>query len=349
LADSNFIVPPHDATGSAARSAIAFHFRALTAQVPAAMSGDAEPVHQVRVATRRLRAAIRLFAPYISAIKPKDIDERLKWIGAQAGAVRDLDVLAKTTQKRARKLDPLIAKDLDPLFEEIRASRKKAADSLAAALTSRRYKSLVTRLSEPIALTPEGDAAFGAVAGELFAPMLKSTLRAGGKMHEDPTPEDLHFLRKRAKRARYALETMLAISEKQLREVIEHLETLQELLGRYHDAVVAVKWIKDFANSRELPLNVAFGCGALAESLQRRERRLKLRGLKEWRRFTKTGPERRIEKALDGTHPKASSTNFKVVGLTKGVSQKAANQKGASNDDLHNAPRTRRGSHSEVR
>lgn len=344
MAESNFIVPPHDATGSAARSAIAFHFRALTAQVPAAMSGDAEPVHQVRVATRRLRAAIHLFAPYISAIKPKDIDERLKWIGGQAGAVRDLDVLAKTTQRRARRLDPQIAKDLDPLFEEIRASRKKAADSLASALTSRRYKSLVARLSEPIAITAEADAAFGALAGELFAPMLKSTLRAGERMHEDPTSEDLHHLRKRAKRARYALETMLGISEKQLREVLEHLETLQELLGRYHDAVVAVKWIKDFANSRELPLNVAFGCGALAESVQRGERKLKRRGLKEWRRFKQTDPERRVEKALEKMQPTALSNNSKRVSLPKGVSQK-----GVSNDDLHNAPRTRRGPHSEVR
>jgi CHAD domain-containing protein len=344
LADSNFIVPPHDATGSAARSAIAFHFRVLTAQVPAAMSGDTEPVHQVRVATRRLRAAIHLFAPYISAMKPKDIDERLKWIGGQAGAVRDLDVLAKTTQRRARKLDPLIAKDLDPLFEEIRASRKRAAASLAAALTSRRYKSLLARLSEPIAITAEGDVAFGAIAGELFAPMLKSTLRAGAKMHEAPTPEDLHRLRKRAKRARYALETMLGISEKQLRDLLDHLEKLQELLGRYHDAVVAVKWIKDFANSRELPLNVAFGCGALAESLQRRERKLKRRGLKEWRRFTQTEPERRVEKALEKIRPKAISNNSKGVSLPKGASPK-----GVSNDDLPNAPRTRRGSHSEVR
>ena len=182
MAAANFTVQPHDATGSAARSAIAFHVRSLIAQVPAAQKGEAEPVHQVRVAARRLRSAVRLFAAYISAIKPKETDARLKWLGQQAGAVRDLDVLEKLMQKRAKKLDPQIGKDLEPLFEEIRVRRAKAAQNLATSLASRRYKALVARLSAPIAITTQGDAAFGSVAAELFAPMLKSMMRAGQKM-----------------------------------------------------------------------------------------------------------------------------------------------------------------------
>ena len=56
--------------------------------------------------------------------------------------------------------------------------------------------------------------------------------------------EDLHRLRKRAKGSRYALETMLAIDEKQLGGMLKSLEDLQDLVGGYHDAVVAVAWIK---------------------------------------------------------------------------------------------------------
>ncbi len=319
MAGSNFIVPPHDATGSAARSAIAFLFRAFIDQIPAAQQGDVEAIHQARIATRRLRAAVRLFSPYISSIKPKNLDQRLKWISERAGTVRDLDVLEKLTAKQVRKLEPWIASDLAPLLEEIRSRRKKALDDLAASLASTRYKSLVARLSAPIAITAEGDAAFAAVAGQLLAPTLKAMLRAGEKMHEEPTPDDLHYLRKCAKWFRYTLEMMLGVGDEQLRGVLRRIEELQGLLGEYHDAAVAVEWVRTFANSPQVPLNVAFGCGALSESIKRREQKLKRRALKEWRRFARTDAERRVKKAFEKIQPKGAS----------------------SDDALHHAPRTR--------
>jgi CHAD domain-containing protein len=323
LTAANFTVQPHDATGSAARSAIAFHVRSLIAQVPGAQRGEPEPIHQVRVAARRLRSAVRLFATYISAIKPKETYERLKWLGQQAGAVRDLDVLEHLMQRRAKKLDPQIAKHLEPLFEEVRVRRAKAAQRLATSLASRRYKELVARLSAPIPITTQGDAAFGSVAAELFAPMLKSMVRAGEKLPQDPSPEELHRLRKRAKASRYALETMLAIDEKQLGGMLKNLEDLQDLVGGYHDAVVAVASIKEFVTSRELPINVAFACGALAHAVQRRERKLKRRGLKQWNRFLKADPDRTLKKALEKVQPKEVSPD----------------------DAVHHAPRPRRRAH----
>lgn len=250
------------------------------------------------------------------------MDERLKWLGKQAGAVRDLDVLEQLLQKRAKKLDPLIGKDLEPLFEEVRLRRAQAAAALARSLSSSRYKSMIARLSAPIAITARGDAAFGAVAGDLFAPMLKSAMRAGDKMHEDPTPDDLHRLRKRAKAARYALEMMLAIDDKQLGPLLKELEDLQDMVGEHHDAVVAASWIREFAASRQLPVNVAFASGALAEAFYRRENKLKRRGLKEWQRFLKSDPNRLVKKALD-QHPKENS----------------------SDDAVHHAPRPRRRAH----
>ena len=280
-------------------------------------------MHQVRVAARRLRSAVSLFGAYISAIKPKETDDRLKWLGQQAGAVRDLDVLEKLLQKRVKKLEAQVRQDLEPLFEEIRVRRAKAAQTLASALASRRYKELVARLSAPIAITTQGDAAFGSVAVELFAPMLKATMRAGDKMHEEPTVDDLHRLRKRAKGSRYALETMLAIDEKQLGDLLKDLEDLQDLVGVYHDAVVTVAWIKEFVASRELPVNVAFACGALSQAVARNESKLKRRGLKQWNRFVRKNPDRIFKKALEKVQPKEVSPD----------------------DAIHHAPRPRRGAH----
>jgi CHAD domain-containing protein len=323
LTAPNFTIQPHDATGSAARSAIGFYVRALMAQVAGAQAGEAEPVHQLRITARRLRSAVRLFAPFISALRPKEIDARLKWLGKQAGAVRDLDVLEKLLRKRAKKLEPQIAGDLAPLFEELRIRRAKAAENLAASLASRRYKLLVAKLSAPIAITSRGDVAFGSVAGDLFAPMLKAVMRAGAKMHADPLPDELHRLRKRAKKVRYALEMMVAIDEKPLRGVLKSLEDLQDLIGSYHDAVVAAGWIKEFVASHELAANIAFASGALAQTLQRSEQTLKRRGLKAWHRFVKSDPARIVKKALEKVQPKEVS----------------------SDDAVHHAPRPRRRAH----
>jgi CHAD domain-containing protein len=339
LASTNFTVPPHDAAGSAARTTVAVYLRALIEQVAGAQRGETEAVHQVRVAARRLRAAVSLFAPYIASLRPKVMDERLKWLGNQAGVVRDLDVLDGLLHRRAKKLDPQLGKDLEPMFEEVRVRRAKAANDLARSLASNRYKALVARLSAPIAITHRGDAAFGAVAGNLFAPMLKSVLRAGGDMHKDPTPDELHRLRKRAKSSRYALEMMLAIDHKQLAPMLKGLEDLQDKVGAHHDAVVAAAWIKEFAGSRQLPAGVAFACGATAEAFRRRELKLKRRGIKQWNRFVKADPERAVKKALAKVQPPDGSSQPARLS-----SQPA---RGSSNDAVHHAPRARRRAHAQ--
>ena len=327
MAGSTFIIPPHDAAGSAARSTIAFYFRALAEQVAAAQNGEVEPIHQVRVASRRLRAAVRLFSPYIQPIKPRDIEERLKWIGAQAGAVREFDMLEKLSRRTTRKLDPEIVKELDPIWEEFKERRKEAAEHLAKTLNSPRYKSLAKQLSGRIEITAEGDVAFAAVAPKLISPMLKSAIKAGEKLGDDPAPDSLHRLRKRSKNARYALEMMMGLGGKALRQELKRLEDLQEVLGDYHDAAVAVDWMKNFVSSRELLANVAFGCGALAESIQRLERKLKRRSLKAWDRFISTDPYRTVIKTLEKAQPKG----------------------GSSDEPIHNAARDRRGSHPQGR
>ena len=327
MAGTNFVIPPHDAAGSAARSTIAFYFHSLSEQVAAAANSGVEPVHQVRVASRRLRAAVRLFSPYIQSIKPRDIEERLRWIGAQAGAVREFDTLEKLSRRMMKKLDPAMVKDLDPIWEEFKQGRQTAAENLAKALNSPRYKSLAHRLSGRIEITAEGDVAFASAAPKLISPMLKSAIRAGEKLSDDPAPEQLHELRKRSKNARYTLEMMMGLGGKTLRQILKHLEDLQEVLGDYHDAAVAVDWMKNFVGSRELPANVAFGCGALAESIQLRERKLKRRSLRAWHRFIRADPYRRVIKSLEKAQPKG----------------------GSSDEPIHNAARDRRGSHAQGR
>src|SRR5262249_30859331 len=82
----------------AAFRVIAFScIRHLVANEPALLRGDPEGVHQMRVALRRLRAAISIFSDIVSGMETERIKDELKWIAGELGPARDLDVFVSGT------------------------------------------------------------------------------------------------------------------------------------------------------------------------------------------------------------------------------------------------------------
>ena len=95
------ILSPGETVADAARKAIAFGAESLLRNQTAAESGDAEPLHQLRVATRRLRASIELFSSVIYAAQLKVFRRDLPWMGAMAGGARECDVTSALIAARA--------------------------------------------------------------------------------------------------------------------------------------------------------------------------------------------------------------------------------------------------------
>src|SRR5690606_30776478 len=86
-------VEPDDPMSEAGRKILRFHFRRMLRQESGARQGDdPEAVHDMRVATRRLRAALRVFGPYYDPGVIHPLDRGLRRAGRALGAVRDLDV-----------------------------------------------------------------------------------------------------------------------------------------------------------------------------------------------------------------------------------------------------------------
>src|SRR5215831_17230962 len=85
---------PDDDARVAARRVLGFHLATFQREEPAARGGDVEAVHQLRVASRRLRATLQLFAPVLPATLLGSANEGLGWLGRGIGGVRDLDVLS---------------------------------------------------------------------------------------------------------------------------------------------------------------------------------------------------------------------------------------------------------------
>jgi CHAD domain-containing protein len=285
-------VPPSstDPAAKAAATAIAAQLRAMTAEHADAIAGDVESIHRLRVATRRLRAALRMLREVAPGGEAESTAYELAWLCGAIGAVRDLDVLAQLLEDRATRLEPDFIRALEPLSDTIRGQRTAEQERLVVALDSERYRGLVQRLGA-VAPQPAADGVtLGAVAVRLVRPQLRAILRAGAGLDEASPPETLHRLRVRVKKLRYALEPLRAVGGKPARRMLRRLERVQERVGMYHDAVSVTAWLHGWATeSRDAPAMGMMAVGALIHSFERRIRRLRTRSLKAWRRADMDG------------------------------------------------------------
>jgi len=274
-----------DPAVKAAAIAIVVQLRAMTAEHDRAASGDVEAIHRLRVATRRLRAALRMLREVAPGDEAESAADELGWLCGAIGAVRDLDVLAQMLEDRATRLETDFIRALAPLSGTIRRQRAVEQERLVAALESERYRGLVQRLGA-VASEPAADSVtLGAVAARLVRPQLRAMLRAGAGLDEASPPEALHRLRVRAKKLRYALEPLRAVGGKPTRRMLRRLERVQERVGLYHDTATAAAWLRGWADeAHDAPPTAMMAAGALIHSLERRIRRLRARSLKTWRR-----------------------------------------------------------------
>jgi len=110
----------------------------MTIEHDKAVTGDVEAIHRLRVATRRLRAALRMLREVVPDDEAERAADELGWLCGAIGAVRDLDVLAQLLQDRAARLESEFIRALAPLSDTIRRQRAIEQERLIAALDSER-------------------------------------------------------------------------------------------------------------------------------------------------------------------------------------------------------------------
>src|SRR5438132_1575756 len=268
---AGLVLSPDDSAAAAARAVVRYHLRAFASAEPAARAGEIEPVHQLRVTTRRLRAALRLFAPLLPA-------------RFATAAHRDLAWLAR---KQAARLEPELRRASGPLGVALHEQRAQALAALGTALDSKRGRRLLERLAAfAESRAPVGRGVrLGDVAPDLLRPHVRAVVRAGRRLGPDAEPAELHRLRVRTKRLRYALETLRSLGDRSTRELLGRLERLQDTLGKGQDAVTAIAWLRELATTREVPASALPPAGALIQALARRVQKQRRRALKAWRRL----------------------------------------------------------------
>lgn len=231
---------------------------------------DIEELHDMRVAIRRMRAAIRLFRPFVpSAVI--DLRDDLRWLGRILGEVRDLDVQIEQIVAWKGTLPAADAASLEALHAHLEDRRREARRRMLDGLDAGRYDELVTRLAatlrEPVLPTMAREVPALVVAPSLLTRAHRRVLRDGRRIRPGSDPQRYHDLRIRCKQLRYALEFHTPLYGTDTRQVIRRLVRLQNLLGKHQDADVAVHWLREevLGERSSVPRATAFVVGRLVE------------------------------------------------------------------------------------
>jgi CHAD domain-containing protein len=278
----------------AARTVLDAQVAGLARELGHARSGTVEGVHQLRVAARRVRTALTLFADRLPTHAAASLEREVRDLGRRVGTVRDIDVLAAALAKRSRKLDPALAPAAATLVRHVREHRATAHAVLASVLDGQPTRRLMARLGALIARTQPSSRSADTCA-ELVRPLVRAFERAARKADDDATPASRHRLRIKAKELRYALEMLGDPKGDAVRALVERLAVLQRRLGDERDAITQRAWllreVPAFAGDTEALVTL----GAVAEALRHRAGRAESQASRARR---KVGAKR-VKAALD--------------------------------------------------
>ena len=226
----------------------------LNAQLDQVAAGDVglrrgtDPIHDTRVAIRRLRSTLRVFRKVLDQPAIGDLDGELKWFAALLGDVRDCQVQHR---RFGDVLDGMpVELVLGPVRSRIRndlqAIELPARTRLSEAMDSDRYLAIMAVLRRWRAAPPvDQDIAISTLKTRGRRARHKADRRLAAALE---TGDDvmLHRARKAAKRARYAAELCKPV-DKKAKRTVKYYKNIQSLLGDHQDTVVATEALRRMA------------------------------------------------------------------------------------------------------
>jgi triphosphatase len=207
---------------------------------------DPHHVHQMRVATRRMRAALRLFGDILPP-QASSLSDELKWFASQLGPVRDLDVQIQRMRATATALG--ISEVLAPYAGWLEDQLRSARTNLAEGFESRRFGALVQRLQRLDEWTLESNPPVFSDAPRRLLRAYKQLRKRADAVDDQAPAADLHAVRIRAKRLRYVTEFFEPVYGKPARRLVDRVVSLQDLLGNLQDGVVSRAHIQEAVQS----------------------------------------------------------------------------------------------------
>jgi CHAD domain-containing protein len=263
------------------------HVRALRVHEAGARAGqDPEHLHEMRVAVRRLRAILRASRDLFDARWVERLRSELDWLGGRLGLVRDLDILDAYLRPRLAGLEGAERRAGQRVLRRLSADRARAQADLNAALDNPRYPRILEQLETFLSRPPASasDVSLPDVAATEWKRLRKAVQKLPGR----PSADDLHAVRIKVKRARYAAELARAAAGERGKRFINQAKKLQDILGDLQDAVVIEQYLHDAIDHTE-------PAQALGKDLVKRQRKRRKKArtafFEEWPKLKRRGRE----------------------------------------------------------
>ena len=218
--------------------------RHLFANMDATAEGQAEALHQSRVAIRRIRAALVAFRGVLPRQPRRDFNDAFRRVQTALSPARDWYVFGSETLPALNAAGAAGSAALGRLETVAREEERLSTGQAAAALRTRDFATLLLRFQRWLLLLEREQT--GPLAGKV-KPFARQVLTASRRdLLADPRPlgrmkeQERHGLRKRGKKARYAMEFFAGLWHgKDVTRYLKSMARLQDRLGVTNDAVVA--------------------------------------------------------------------------------------------------------------
>ncbi len=218
---------------------------------------DIEPIHRMRVASRRLRAALPLFAACFPKKDLKSWQKQLRRLTRALGSARDTDVQLELVQKVYVEQTELRNRaGLRRLQLRIMQQRQRLQKDVDAALDKLEANAFIAGMETRLAEFQAGQPAEPPFPRQLYQrsaaavlELLDAFLGYEGYIHDPENNTELHAMRIAAKKLRYTLETFTPLYPETILPYLQAVKISQELLGDIHDCDVWLVMLPEFIQS----------------------------------------------------------------------------------------------------
>ncbi len=237
-----------DTAGAVVHAYLAEHVSELLAVDVGVRDDLPDAVHQMRVATRRLRSALATYRPLFERDTTEPVREELKWLGGILGDVRDSEVMQHRLLASLDEVpgDLVLGPVRARVRRELREQYRQGRQDMIAELNGGRYFRLLDDLDGLVDAPPftdqAGDDPHQVVVHRIAREWKRvRTRQAAAESAATATGRDLalHETRRAAKRARYAAEVAVPVAGAHAERYVRRMQKLQTGLGSYQDSVVA--------------------------------------------------------------------------------------------------------------
>jgi CHAD domain-containing protein len=271
-----------DPMSEAGRKILRLHCETMLAREAGTLAGeDPEELHDMRVATRRQRAALRIVGAHFPRKATRAVRDGLRALGGVLGAVRDLDVLLDAVCAHRSTLPAEEARALQGLVDSWTRRRSEARARMLGHLDGQGYSEFKEayarfldapgrRAPRTADGLPQPTLVAHVVPAEIWAHY--AAVCAFGTVLPWASVETLHALRIEGKGLRYLLEFFREALDPCVEEAIDAIVAMQDHLGGLQDAVVAVGLVREFLVGPEATAgpDAARAAGRYLESRQAR-------------------------------------------------------------------------------